>query len=171
MTDRRKQAVNGLIPPELDEAVIRVTWPSVAAFPGVAATGRLLMRTVVLAPLGWLLLAPVYFLKVLPGMSRRYVLTNRRVMSLHGKKPVHEVALADIEDVRIQPDGNTPFYRAANLEILSKGAVATTLRGVAGPEAFRQAILNACKAWVPGKAAAMERFHSAAAATAAAKSS
>ena len=84
MTDRRKQIVSGLVPPQLDEAVIRTVWPSVAAFPGPASLGRVLMKSMILAPLGWLLLAPVYFLKVLPGFGRRLVLTNRRVMFQKG---------------------------------------------------------------------------------------
>jgi hypothetical protein len=165
MTDRRKQAITGLVPPQLDEAVIRVVWPSVSAFPGAASLGRMLMRSVVLAPLGWLLLAPLYFLKVVPGFARRFVLTNRRLMFQKGLhlQPVAAIDLGEIEEVRIQEDSNSAFYRAANLEILSKGQIRLTLRGVPGPEAFRQAILNACKAWVPGKAAALEKFVSAAA--------
>jgi hypothetical protein len=155
MTDVRKQVVTGLVPPQVDEAIIRIVWPSVAAFPGVAAAGRALMRSIVGAPLGWLLLAPFYFLKVLPGLGRRYVLTNRRLMRQAGPRyqPAEEVALADIDDVRIRTDHNTAFYRAATLEIVSKDRVALTLPGVPNPESFRHAILNACKAWVPGKAA------------------
>src|SRR5712692_4645854 len=108
MTDRRKQAVTGLVPPQLDEAVIRVVWPSVTAFPGPATLGRLMMRTIILGPLAWLLLAPFYFMEVLPGLARRFVLTNRRVMFQKGLrlKPVQEVALADIDDVRIRRDSN-----------------------------------------------------------------
>ena len=157
MTDARKQVVTGLIPPQVDEAVIRIVWPSVAAFPRVAATGRILMRSIIGAPLGWLLLAPFYFLKVLPlpGLKRRYVLTNRRLMRQAGprQRPAQEVALADIDDVRLSTDANTAFYRAAKLEIVSKDQVAMSLPGVPNPESFRQAILNACKAWVPGRAA------------------
>jgi hypothetical protein len=160
MTDRRKQAVTGLVPPQLDEAVIRIAWPSVGAFPGLASLGRILMRTMVLAPLGWLVLAPLYFSKVIPGLVRRYVLTNRRLMFQRGLRfePAQEVPLADIEEVRIQEDANSPFYRSANLEIVSKGEVRMTLPGVPGPQAFRRAIISACEAWVPGKAAAMEQF-------------
>jgi Bacterial PH domain len=159
MMDSRKQAVTGVVPPQLDEATIRVVWPSVAAFPGPARLGRALMGTMILAPLGWLLLAPLYFLKVIPGLARRFVLTNRRVMFQKGFhfQPVQEVLLADIDDVRLQVDSTSNFYRTANLEILSQGKVVMTLRGVPNPESFRHAILNACKAWIPGKAA-MDKF-------------
>ena len=84
MTDGRKQAVTGLVPPQLDETTIRVVWPSVAATPAVAALGRWLMRSMVLAPFGWLLLAPFYFKKILPGLACRYTLTNRRLMIQKG---------------------------------------------------------------------------------------
>jgi hypothetical protein len=154
MTDRRTQVVTGLVPPQLDEAVIRVAWPSVATVPSVAALGRRLIRSILFAPLGWLLLAPFYFRKVLPGLGRSYALTNRRLMIQTSltHKPVREVALADIDDVRIKEDGNSRFYRTASLEVLSKDRVVLTLPGVVGPESFRHAVLNACKAWVPGKA-------------------
>jgi hypothetical protein len=104
-------------------------------------------------------MAPFYFLKVLPVLNRRYVLTNRRLMFQSGLRlqPKREVSLAEIDEVRIRADANPEFYGAATLEIIGKGKVALTLPGVKGPEAFRQAILNATKAWVPGKAA-MDQF-------------
>jgi hypothetical protein len=153
--DMQKQVVTGLIPPQAGEARIRVAWPSVQAYPPVATLGRTLMRTYVLAPVSWLLMAPFYFKKILPFLATRYMLTNRRLMVMRGLRPTpaQEMALADIDDVKVDKDGNSPFFGAANLEIYSKGKVAMTLRGVPGPEAYRQAILNACMAWVPGKAA------------------
>jgi hypothetical protein len=154
MLDVRKQAVTGLVPPQTGEAVIREVWPSVAAHPGVAGLGRLLTRSIIGAPLAWLMMAPFYFLKILPFMARRYTLTNRRLMIRRGLKPqpVHEVALADIDEVRLHQDANSTFYRAGNLEIVSGGKVVLTLNGVPEPESFRHSIVNAYKAWVPGKA-------------------
>src|SRR5262249_53828832 len=129
-------------------------WPSVAAHPAVAGLGRALTRTIALAPLAWLLMAPFYFLKVLPFLARRYTLTNRRLMVRRGLKgkPSQEVALADIDEVRLQTDSNSTFFRAGTLEVLSKGKVILTLPGVPEPDSFRHAIINAYKAWVPGKA-------------------
>jgi hypothetical protein len=66
--------------------------------------------------------------------------------------PSQEVALADIDEVRVVTDANSDFFRAANLEIVSNGQVVLTLPGVPEAEAFRHAIINACTAWVPGKA-------------------
>jgi hypothetical protein len=150
MTELRKQAVAGLVPPQVDEAIIRVAWPSVAAFPPAAGLGRVLMRSMVLAPLGWLLLAPIYFKKIVPYLGSRYTLTNRRVLIQRGPKlRGSEASLADIDEVRVVSDANSDFYRAATLEILSRGKVILTLPGVPSPEAFRVAVLNAAKAWGP----------------------
>jgi hypothetical protein len=168
MTDGRKQVITGVVPTEMGEAMIRELFPSVARWPAFAGMGQKisgvaakLARTVVLlpvalliVPLGWMLMAIPYFLKVAPFAATRYTLTNRRLMIRRGlrPKPSHEVALADIDDVRIQKDSNSEFFMSGTLEIVSKGQVALTLPGVPGPEAFRHAILDAVKAWVPGRA-------------------
>jgi hypothetical protein len=65
MQDVRKQVITGVVPPEVAEARIREAWPSVQRFKGPASLGRVLTRTVVLAPLAWLLMAPLYFARVL----------------------------------------------------------------------------------------------------------
>jgi hypothetical protein len=142
------------MPPELGETTIRVVWPSVATSPAVARLGRSLMRTIILAPLAWLILAPFYFKKILPGLACRYTLTNRRLMIQKGwaRKASQEIALAEIDEVRVNPDNYDRFYRTADLEIVSKGQVVMVVPGVANPESFRHAIVNAYQAWVPGKA-------------------
>ena len=154
MPETVAQVITGVMPPELGEARIREAFPSVASKPAVASLGRTLTRTIVLAPLAWLLMAPVYFGKLLPFVGRRYTITNRRVMvrTLWKAAVLKEIALADIDEVRVVLDANSDFFRAANLEIVSKGQVALTLPGVPEPEGFRHAIVNACNAWVPGRA-------------------
>ncbi|HYT95384.1 MAG TPA: PH domain-containing protein [Gemmataceae bacterium] len=149
----RKQAITGVVPPELGEARIREAWPSVARSPGMASLGRVLTRTIVLAPLAWLVMFFGYFGKVLPFLACRYTLTNRRLMIRRGLKgkPGQQVLLADIDEVRVKTDANSDFFRAADLDIISKGQVVLTLRGVPEPDGFRHAILNACNAWVPNR--------------------
>ena len=117
MIDFRQLAVTGVVPPEMEEARIREVWPSVASSSGIAGLGKALTRTIVLAPLAWLLMAGAYFGKVLPFLARRYAVTNRRVMIRKGWKGVvtHEVALNKIDDVRLKGDDNTDFFRAATL--------------------------------------------------------
>src|SRR5262249_27393715 len=148
-----KQAVTGVVPPELAEGMIREVLPSVTDMPGLATTCEKLMRTIVLAPVAWLLLALPYFKKVMPGTAKRYTLTNRRLMVRTGwkEKPAHEIALADIDDVRLEEGSYSHFYRSGTLQIISKGQVALRLRGVPEPESFRRAILNARIAWAPKK--------------------
>lgn len=160
VVDTSHQAITGLVPPQLGEAKVRVAWPSVQAYPAVAGLGRIMTFSIVLAPLAWLLMAPFYFLKVLPFLATRYTLSNRRLMIMRGLKPAssHEVLLADIDDVKIVKDGNSAFFKAANLEIISNGKVVMTLRGVPSPEAYRQAIINTCMAWVPGRPAKWIKF-------------
>lgn len=147
--------IAGLTPPNVAEVRVREVFPSVARSPGIASLGRALTRTIVLAPLAWLLMALVYFGKLLPFVGRRYTLTNRRVMIRHGLSatPGQSVSLSDIDEVRIVTDANSTFFRAGNLEIVSQGRVVLTLVGVPEPDSFRHAILNTRNAWVPGKAA------------------
>jgi len=147
------QPFAGLTPPNVGEARIRDAYPSVAANFAIATLGYRLTQTIILAPLAWLVMGGVYFGKLLPGIGRRYSLTNRRLMIRAGWKgtPIAEVALADIDDVRIVTDANSNFFRAGNLEVIKAGKVVLTLPGVPCPDAFRQAVLTACDAWVPGR--------------------
>jgi hypothetical protein len=149
----RKQAITGVMPPSVGEAVIRETWPSVARSPVIAGLGQALTRTILLAPLAWLLMAPVYFSKVLPFLGIRYTLTNRRLMICRGvkAKPSREIALNEIDDVRIVKDANSDFFRAANVEVYANGQVVLKLPGTPEPESFVNAVINACRAWAPGK--------------------
>ena len=151
MTEARKQAVSGLTPPQFREVLIREVWPTVAATPGVSSLGLALMRTIVLAPVGWLLLAPFYFRKVLPFISKRYTLTNRRLMIRRGLKPTpaRSLDLAAIDDVQVAPGSVSDFFRSGTLHVISGGQTALRLAGVPEPESFRRAILNARTAWAP----------------------
>src|SRR5919199_3381379 len=73
-----RQAVTGVMPPQLGEARIREAFPSLLdSAPGLANLAARLIRSVVLAPLGWLLLAPLFVKRLLPFVCKRYTLTNR----------------------------------------------------------------------------------------------
>lgn len=168
MNEVRYQAVTGVTPPLAGEALIREVCPSITAYPAIATLGRKLISSFIAAPLGWMLMLPFYFAKVLPFAARRYTLTNRRLMVLHGWKectaphmsantaqPTGQVALADIDDVKIVTDDNSRFFRAGNLQIMRQGNVVLTLDGVPEPEGFRQCILNSKAAWSPAKPTAL----------------
>lgn len=152
------QAVTGVTPPQLGEAIIRDVWPSVAAHSGPAALARATYKTIILAPIGWFVLAPFYFAKLLaivPGLSglaTRYRLTNRRLMTCKGLKavPDKEVPLDRIKDVKLVTDANSEFFVAGRLDVLdANGQTILTLPGVREPESVRHAILQAVAAWGP----------------------
>ena len=124
MAGERMQAVTGVTPPQEKEALIREVFPSVVAspLPGAKAgarLGRMLNRSIIGAPLAWALLIPPYFAKVMPFLAKRYTLTNRRLMIQRGWKPhpVQEVALADIDEVRLDSASVDPFFIAGTLKI------------------------------------------------------
>lgn len=154
-SDRRhvKQAVAGVVAPQIAEGLIRQVWPSVTAWPALAQLAERMMRTIFLAPLAWLLLAGPYFLKILPFLGRRYTLTNRRLMIRTPVKGVvkQEVALEAIDDVRLEEGSYSHFYRSGNLEVFTGDKVVLRLPGVPEPESFRRAILNSSQAWAPKK--------------------
>jgi hypothetical protein len=154
-----KPPCTGVTPPLLREAMIRTAWPSLAAYPA-GTVGRKLIQSYVLAPVGWFLMLPFYFMKVLPGVGLRYVVTNRRVMIQRGwaRSVSGEIALGDIDDIRLIRDDNSLFFNAGTIELVSKGSVKLTLNGVKEPEVFRHAIRNACLAWVPEKAKEWLKF-------------
>jgi hypothetical protein len=133
---------------------IREIWPTVARIPAIANIGKVLNNTIILAPLGWLIMSAAYFGKVLPIIGVRYRLTDKRVMILKGWKGAisQQVALADIDDVQLDPASIDQFFRSADLKVISNGQIAMTLTAVPDAEAFRHAILDARNAWVPGKA-------------------
>jgi hypothetical protein len=142
---------------EQPERRIRLIWPTVARMPAFAGLGKLLNNTIVLAPLGWLLMAPVYFGKLLPIIGIRYYLTDRKIAILRGWKGSvsQAVALGDIDDVRLDPDTIDQFFRSADLQIMSGGKVEMTLKAVPDAESFRRAILDSRNAWAPGKVKAL----------------
>jgi hypothetical protein len=153
-----EQIITGVVPPQLQEAMIREVWATVAANGPVLSMARKLIKSIFLAPLGWLLIAPFWakrFLGFLPGLSFltvKYTLTNRRLMIRAGMKPhmTKEISLADIGDVRIRTDGNSDFYTTGDLVIQRPdGTTAFELPGMPEPESFRLAILQSRDAWAP----------------------
>src|SRR5438067_730924 len=158
LADVRDQAVTGVTPPQTNEAIIRDVWQSVTAHAGPASLARACYRTIIFAPVGWLVLAPFFllrFLALLPGLSglaTRYRLTNRRLMIAKGFKavPEKEVPLDRIKDVKLVTDANSDFYFSGTLEVIDDaGTSVLSLPGVREPESVRQSILQAAAAWGP----------------------
>jgi hypothetical protein len=145
-----RQAVTGVVPPQTGEARIRESMPTVVGIQaGMAGLGKRLIRLIVTAPLGWLVLAPLFAVRIAPFLCKRYTLTNRRIMIQRGLRPapVAEIALADVDGVRIVPDSVDEFFRSGDLEVISRGEVKMRLAGVSEPESFQRSILSAASAW------------------------
>jgi hypothetical protein len=156
--DPQAQAGTAVASPLLGEAIIRDVWPSVAVHSGPAGLARACYRTIFLAPIGWFVLAPFYFMKlasVVPGLSglaTRYRLTNRRLMICKGMKavPEKEVPLDQIADVKLITDANSEFFVAGTLEVRdATGRTLLTLPGVPEAESVQHAIQQAADAWGP----------------------
>jgi len=153
MLDAAQKGATGVAPAHDGEVMIREVWPSVTIMPAAAALGQKLIRSIVLAPLGWFLLLPIYFLKILPFVAKRYTLTNRRLMIRRGLKatPSHEVSLDQFDDVRLVESSIDKFFRSATLEILSGSSVVLRLPAVPQADSFRRAVLDTRMAWAPHK--------------------
>jgi hypothetical protein len=132
---------------------IREIWPSVKRVPAIANLGKFLTNTIVLAPLGWLVMASVYFGKLLPFVGVRYRLTDKRVMILRGWKGSisQQVLLSEIDDVLLDADTIDSFFRSADLKITCGGKAVMTLVAVPDADSFRHMILDARNAWAPGR--------------------
>src|SRR5438046_788286 len=105
-------AVTGVVPPQVQEAMIREVWATFTSNSAAASMARKLIGSIFLAPLGWLLIAPLWakrFLGFLPGLSAltvKYTLTNRRLMIRKGMKAqaTAEIPLNQIQQVFVVPD-------------------------------------------------------------------
>jgi Bacterial PH domain len=132
---------------------IREIWPTVARVPAISNLGKLLNNTIILAPLGWLIMSGIYFGKLLPFIAVRYRLTDKAIMIVRGWSGSvgQQVLLTEIDDVILDTASIDQFFRSANLEIVHDGKVMMTLTAVPDAESFRHAILDSRNAWAPGK--------------------
>ncbi|MEX2120856.1 MAG: PH domain-containing protein [Pirellulales bacterium] len=153
-----KQAIPGVAPAELGEVTIMTVWPTIAA----TATGRFLGRLygnrsglghmLTVGKLSMLLTIPIalglFFAGLLPGICRRYRLTNRRLIIAKGLRALEErsITLDEFDEIDVQILPGQAWYPAGEL-IFRKGPVETfRLSGVSRPETFRQTCLKAQRA-------------------------
>jgi hypothetical protein len=158
MAEVGTQAVAGVTPPQVAEAIVRDAWPGIASNPAAASLARRCYQSVFLAPIGWLVTAPFLLKRLigaLPGFSglvSRYRLTNKRLMRCIGfqPKPVEEVSLDKIKDVRFTTDETAAYFTNGNLEIIGdNGQVLMKLTGIREAESFGHAIRQTAAAWGP----------------------
>lgn len=158
-----QQSIAGVAPPQTSEVTVMTVWPSLAA----GGLGRLLGRLYAIRlGVGWLtlgkiiallsipLVLPIYFWTLLPGVGRRYRLTNRRVIleQSHLRKPLWRalnfVDLDRFDSIEVLVRPGQGWYPAGDL-IFRNGQIETfRLDGVSRPETFRQTCLKARMGYV-----------------------
>lgn len=159
MAELQTQAITGVTSPQTGESLIREAWPTVASVYPAAALARRCYQTMILAPVGWIVLAPFLLNRlagmVVPGLggfAKRYRLTNRRLCVCKGAKATvtEYVPLDDIRDVNLKTDDVSDYFFAGTLEIVGHdGKVLMTLPGVREAESFGHAIRQTVTAWGP----------------------
>ncbi|MGL4555539.1 MAG: PH domain-containing protein [Gemmataceae bacterium] len=141
--------VVGVVP--MPEAKIREVFMAMDGinFP-LAVMASNFVRSYVLAPVGFLILAPLFAMKFAPFTCKRYTLTNRRLLIQRGWQPAvwQEVPLAEIQDVLLDEKQIDTYFLSTELRIIgAEGKTVMTLTAVPEPAGFRLAILNARRAY------------------------
>jgi len=142
--------------PEVREATLKIVWPTIGATRAGRLVGRLCAVKTGIGPyltLGKLLaLATIpltlclFFWQLLPGVCRRYWLTNRRMVVQKGLGRLveeSEVGLDQFDAIEIEVLPGQDWLRAGEVLFLSDGNERLRLSGVPRPEVFRQGCLKA----------------------------
>jgi hypothetical protein len=154
-----KQAIAGIVPPEVAEVTSAVVWPSIGAYGlgrwvgqlcgaragyGFFRLGKLLALATIPLSLA------VYAWKILPFVCRRYRITNRRVIVQKGYAAVDErsVGLDEFDTIEVRVLPGQAWLRCGDLVLLRDGQERLRLPGVVRPEVFRQTCLKAQIAFV-----------------------
>jgi len=143
-----------IVPSEPHERSTKVVWPSIGAYRLGRLVGRLcairlgLGSVLTLGNLFALATIPLslalYVWKALPGVMRRYRLTDRRVVVQRGLTQVEERSIRldefDAIDVLVLP--GQQWLRCGELIFTRGGQELLRLSGVLRPEIFRQVCLK-----------------------------
>jgi hypothetical protein len=165
-----KQAIAGVAPSQLDEVTNMTVWPTITALhtPPFGRLGCWLGRmysinvgvwVLTLGNLFALLSIPValqmFVFSLLPGICRRYRLTNRRVIverrKFSWKSPWVEeraVALDNFDAIDIVIIKGQDWYPAGDMVFRQGDVEKLRLLGVSRPETFRQTCLKAHASFV-----------------------
>jgi hypothetical protein len=129
-----------------NEQVVKVVWPSIAAWPLGCWIGRVwgnaLAKGPVAACCAGFLLAPlaalVYLWRLRPRRCRRYIVTNERILIVEGLLPrvVGEVSWSEVTQMETVPRPGQAALRAGDVEVYSSDRVLLRLAGVSLVENF-----------------------------------
>ena len=154
-----KQAIAGVAPAETSEVTIMTVWPTLAATGPGRFLGRLYNIRWGIGPLtvGMIFIAAsipfalgLFFWMLLPGVVRRYRLTNRRVAIERGIRPVAEtwVELDRFDTIEVVVQPGQEWYPAGDL-VFRNGQIETfRLIGVSRPETFKRTCLDARRGYL-----------------------
>lgn len=146
------QPIAGVAPADVREVTVMTVFPTM----GATSAGRLIGRLCgiragsgffTLGKLFALALIPaalgLFFFRLLPGVMRRYRLTNRRVVVQKGLQAVDErwVDFDRFDEIDIEVQSGQEWFAAGDL-IFRRGQIETfRLQGVSRPESFRHTCL------------------------------
>ena len=136
------------------ERISKVVWPTIGAFGCGRLVGQLsavrvgVGRVFTLGNLFALATIPVslcvFAWQLMPGIMRRYCLTNRRIVVLKGLTRVDERSIGldefDAIDIRVLPGHD--WLRTGEMIFLRDGQEAFRLAGVPRPHTFREICLK-----------------------------
>jgi hypothetical protein len=157
------QPIAGVAPPQLSEVTIATVWPSIAATSLGQWLGRRYAIDRGLPWLPWLtagklialasipVVLPLFFWMLRPHASRRYRITNRRILIERGVRGLLEraVDLGGFDRVDIDVRPGQAWYPAGDLVLIEGDREVLRLAGVSRPEGFRQTILKSARAYSP----------------------
>jgi hypothetical protein len=154
-----KQAIAGVAPTGLGEVTVMVVWPSMASTEIGRALGQLFMirlglgNVLTVGNLIALLTIPItmhlYLIRLLPGIARRYRLTNQRVIveGTYSGTEERSIGLGEFDAVELVVRPGQEWYPAGDL-IFRRGKIeALRLEGVLRPETFRRTLLKSQRAF------------------------
>ncbi len=157
------QAIAGVTPAETREVTVMTVFPTLGAMPAGRLMGRLCSINVgvgifTLGKLFALLLIPpaigLFAFSLLPGVIKRYRLTNRRVVVQAGIRATDErwVDFDRFDTIDIEVLPGQEWFPAGEL-IFRRGPIETfRLSGVSRPETFRHTCLAAQRGYLGARA-------------------
>ena len=158
------QSIPGVAPPQISEVTNATVWPTLGALPIGRRLGQLYQTkggywsfTIghLFALLSIPVALPLFAYMLLPGITRRYRLTNRRVVVQRGLTAKDErwVEFDRFDSIEVVVLPGQEWYHAGDL-VFRNGATETLrLAGVPRPETFRQTCLKARNSFVGVKKA------------------
>jgi hypothetical protein len=154
-----KQPIAGVTPPETREVTVMTVWPTLAAYGAGRMMGRLCNIQIgfgffTLGKLLALLLIPpaigLFAFSLLPGVMKRYKLTNRRVIVQTGLRGIDErwVDFDRFDSIEVEVLPGQEWFPAGDL-VFRNGQIETfRLAGVSRPETFRHTCLAARRGYL-----------------------